>query len=188
MTEGTRAKKAILNAFTRGKLTLSAGDLERVRVEERLSKDAFNRARSELRLLGWIERTRESNDPHAAVLWVAQPERMFGRNTSHIRRQDSGKRTKSAIAWRKEIARTIATDDDVEAFAGQTAARLNDDTAEPALPQPEPWCQEYYGGGGGRCRRCKGLPEDHKRVAPSQAVTGIRLSDLAFPNRPRFDD
>jgi hypothetical protein len=190
MTETTRAKKAILNAFVRGKLIVTAADLERVRVEHNLSKDAFNRARSELRALGWIERTRESNDPHAPVLWIAHPECMFGRNTSHLRRKDGGMRAKSFTGWRREIARTVArADSDTQTLGEEHGARLTKGTVSEAQPRHvEHWCKEFWGGGGAFCRCCQAPPEVHQRRASERPIEGIRLIDVGVPYQPRLDD
>ena len=63
--------RRILAAFTRERMTMTSDDLEELRVEYEIGKNAFARARAELTNLGWIRMEHGCDDEGDPRRWGA---------------------------------------------------------------------------------------------------------------------
>lgn len=108
MLPRSHARIAILGAFSRERLTLTSAELDAVRIAHGISEHAWNHARAALSVIGWLTHHKLRGQSYATATWTAHPERMSGRHTRHLRRQDEGRRSIGREHWSRVIANEIA--------------------------------------------------------------------------------
>jgi hypothetical protein len=141
MLPRSHARIAILGAFSRDRLTLTTAELGAVRRTHGISEHAWNRARAALSVIGWLVHEKARGQSYSTATWTARPEKMNGRHTRHLRRQDEGRISISREHWSRvianEIAEAIVTGEIDAAEIGEVPNAIGDVFAEPDHePQP----------------------------------------------------
>lgn len=149
MLPRSHARIAILGAFSADRLTLTAAELDAVRIAHGISPHAWNHARAALSVMGWLTHAKPRGQSYATATWTAHPEKMSGRHTRHLRRKDEGRRSIGREHWSRvianEIAEGIVTGKIETTEIGDVPNATNDVPAEPDLIDHEPQAPQGSG-------------------------------------------
>jgi hypothetical protein len=146
MLPRTHARIAILGAFSADRLTLSAAELDAVRIAHGISPHAWNRARAALSVMRWLTLDKPRGQSYGTATWTSHPEKMSGRHTRHLRRQDEGRRSIGREHWSRVIANEIAesiVSGEIDATEIGEVPNASGDV--PAEPDHEPQPPQTFG-------------------------------------------